>query len=121
MIQIFLRRILVTLQEPDVIASTKANSLRHSKLGSSEQSIVTMSKLPTETDFGMQPPQLPIAPPRKKKKSKVSATFSMDSPMDEQVPFSVEPSCKISTSEKPNPLQNLNIEVRVYFKHSVSI
>lgn len=96
------------MQEPDVIASTKANSLRHSRTSGSEQSIVTISKVSADSDYITQSSQLPIAPPRKKKKSKVSATLSLSSPSDEQPPFIIGSDSK--TAEKP-PLQNLNIEV----------
>lgn len=102
------------MQEPDVIASTKANSLKH-RASEASQPIMTTSRVSIASE--PTDPALPIAPPRKKKKSKPSTpSQSLGSPDADKVlcdssPMGPPLPPPQPPPQKPTELPNLHIQV----------
>lgn len=104
---------VLAMQEPDVIASTKANSLKHSRTLDSSQSIMTISNSSSSyNQIGNE--SCPIAPPRRKKKGKIGTSLPTDS-MDEcQASVAGREDEKlhlprVDRMERPPPLQELDV------------
>ncbi|GBP40293.1 WD repeat-containing protein 44 [Eumeta japonica] len=102
---------VLAMAEPDVIASTKANSLKQSRGNAS--SIVTVSSGGTARPLS----EGPIAPPRRKKRNKLYGSQSLSTTDGDNLSicttdtddYRPEPR-RLDKQEKPPPLDNLCVE-----------